>query len=672
MENEQILKLLNERTRKVIDDMFSFMDFFNDISEDTIVTSKNNNENSYSKLDEQSTFIYSFFLSSLKNDRITNHFFEKYNINFDELLNNFSVFDENIKTFLSKYMKYKEAEKTKSFNKVNLSKLFSNILVKLKYTTFLENETINYSSIEPYHIFDYFIDEYPNYFEALANTHMDFNSNIMEELVKYFHKQYSEFASSYNIDIDKKAEDEINNIERYNFKNCDIFKHDDEFFITFKESANLSSIIPSRKDTYYLDSFDKALKDYVDKTEYIHSLKLPVTFQILSIDGKKPTTLTIDSLSKVTKKNLYDFELRNINDGINLTCYIDKYATFINLENSESFDRHSKFLKDMQDEVNNTKLYCPNLEKYGFDLTSDNYIKDPSIGRDDEIRKLEQILSYPERDKSIIITGTAGSGKTALVKGLAYRVQKGCVPNHLKDLKIISIDVSTLVAGTKYVGTLEEKMKAILDEASKSKNIIIFIDEIHQALGAGISEKDNNSVSEILKPYLDYGKVRVIGATTTEEYMEYLDTDQAFKTRFKRVVLPEPNEGIIYQILDDLIESYNNLSDKTEFYCPKLILDESEKDKVIKWLIKVTDKRYRDYRDKSSNPRLVLDIIKEAYAIAAMRDSDIVTLQDIAEALNCEERLYKNYKERAIPELLAIKPEKKKDNIIEFNLIKKI
>ena len=104
----------------------------------------------------------------------------------------------------------------------------------------------------------------------------------------------------------------------------------------------------------------------------------------------------------------------------------------------------------------------------------------------------------------------------------------------------------------------------------------------------------------------------------------------------------------------------------------ELILDESEKDKVIKWLIKVTDKRYRDYRDKSSNPRLVLDIIKEAYAIAAMRDSDIVTLQDIAEALNCEERLYKNYKERAIPELLAIKPEKKKDNIIEFNLIKKI
>ena len=676
MENEKVINLLNERTKKVIDDMLSFIDFLDSIDEDTLVTTKENGELSYNKLNESTIFIYSFFLSSLKNDKIINKFFDNYDVNFNSLVENFSVEGERMEQFLDKFMQYKEATNTKSFNKVNLKLLFDSILIKLKYTTYLENEAIDYSRIEPYHLFDYFIDEYPHYFEGLLNTHIDFNSTIMEKLVNYLHKNYSEFAATYDIDVDQKAEDEINNITRYSFKDCEIFEKDGEYFIIFKKSANLNSIIPSKKDIYDLETFDNALKDYADKLEYIQSLELPVTFQIITIDGRKPTKTMANALSKVTKKNLYDFKLKNISDSTILTCSIDKYKAFINFENSESFDRHSKFLTDMRKEtsyrnMDDTNLYCPNLQKYGFDLTEDKYIKDPSIGRENEIRKLEQILSYPERDKSIIITGTAGSGKTALVKGLAYRIQKGDVPNHLKNLKIISIDVSTLVAGTKYVGTLEEKMKAILDEASMSKNIIIFIDEIHQALGAGVSEKDNNSVSEILKPYLDYGRVRVIGATTTEEYMEYLDTDQAFKTRFKRVVLSEPDEAIIYQILDDLIENYNNLSNKTDFYCPKLILDETEKDKVIKWLINVTDKKYRDYRDKSSNPRLVLDIIKEAYAIAAMRDSDVVTLTDIAEALNCEERLYKNYKERAIPELLAIKPEDKKDNIIQFSLIKK-
>ena len=174
-------------------------------------------------------------------------------------------------------------------------------------------------------------------------------------------------------------------------------------------------------------------------------------------------------------------------------------------------------------------MTTPNLNKYGEDLTKGSYIKDPSVGRDEEIRRIMQVLLYPEKDKSIIITGEAGCGKTAIVRGLAYRIQNGDVPEPLKNIKIISIDTATMVAGTKYVGTLEEKMKAILEEASKDKNIILFIDEIHQAISGGKSEGSDNTVSEILKPYLDYGKVRVIGATTTEEYSEYVEPNKAFK-----------------------------------------------------------------------------------------------------------------------------------------------
>ena len=336
---------------------------------------------------------------------------------------------------------------------------------------------------------------------------------------------------------------------------------------------------------------------------------------------------------------------------------------------------HNTFIDDLRS-INaqfdeSSRLYTPVLNKYGSNLVEEFYVKDPSIGREAEIRRLEQILSYPEKDKSIIITGIAGCGKTALVEGLAYRIQNGDVPKHLRGLIIIKIDVATLVAGTKYVGTLEEKMEAILKEASSSKNIVLFIDEIHQALGAGASEKDNTSVAEILKPYLDRGKVRVIGATTTDEYIEHLETDQAFKTRFKRLILKEPDEATIYQILDNLIESYNHLSEKTDYYCPKLELEPSEREQVIKWLISVTGSSHRKHDDSSSNPRLVLDVIKEAYAVAAMRDSDTVSLEDIAEALNAEERLNPDYKKRAIPELLAIKPIEKKDNIILFTLAKK-
>ena len=312
----------------------------------------------------------------------------------------------------------------------------------------------------------------------------------------------------------------------------------------------------------------------------------------------------------------------------------------------------------------NTKEYTPYLDKYGFDLTKDKYLKDPSVGREDKLRELEKILLYPEKDKSILVTGIAGCGKTALVKGLAYRIQKGDVPEDLKNLHIISIDCASLVAGTKYVGTLEEKMKNILDEASTSKNIVLFMDEIHQALGAGKAEGNDNSVSEILKPYLDYGRVRVIGATTDYEYSEYVEQDPAFETRFKQVKVKEPDDYIVYQILDELIESYN------KFSYSKLLVSDDERDMIIKWLMDSTISRNRDCRTKSSNPRLVLDILKDAYALAALDSRTEVSINDLQNALLQEERLYKSSRERQAQQLGYMKPKKKECEVIQFRLTK--
>ena len=116
------------------------------------------------------------------------------------------------------------------------------------------------------------------------------------------------------------------------------------------------------------------------------------------------------------------------------------------------------------------------------------------------------------------------------------------------------------MAGTKYAGTLEEKMKAILDEAGRDNNIVLFMDELHRAIGAGKTEGDDNSIAEILKPYLDYGKTRVIGATTSDEYIDLVEQNQAFKTRLKKVEIKEPQDHVIYDIVYDLMQTYDSIS----------------------------------------------------------------------------------------------------------------
>ena len=314
----------------------------------------------------------------------------------------------------------------------------------------------------------------------------------------------------------------------------------------------------------------------------------------------------------------------------------------------------SKEEKQMQKEENY-------LERYGENLTKMHYLKDPSIGRDDIIRKIERILLYPEKDKSIIITGPAGTGKTAVVKGLAYRIQNNLVPEALKDIEIISIDAPSIVSGCKYVGMLEEKLKGILDEACFDKNIILFMDEIHQAIGAGRSEGNKVTVAEILKPYLDYGKVRIIGATTDNEYQENIESNAAFKSRLKRIKLDEPNRDIIYEIIDDLINVYNKIS------YSKVLMSEEERYDIINFLLDATSSRYRTFNDKVNNPRLVLDIVKEAYAIAALNNNCEVTVDDFIEALNDEERIYESSKQRCI-QMLKQKTNYKKEKaiILEF------
>ena len=199
------------------------------------------------------------------------------------------------------------------------------------------------------------------------------------------------------------------------------------------------------------------------------------------------------------------------------------------------------------------------LEKYAINLNeaARNGKLDPVIGRDEEIRRVLQILSRRTKNNPILI-GEPGTGKTAIVEGLAHRILRGDVPENLKNKQVYSLDMGALVAGAKYKGEFEERLKAVINEVKKSDgNIILFIDEIHTLVGAGKGEGAMDAAN-ILKPALARGELRSIGATTLDEYQKYFEKDKALERRFQVVMVNEPDTLSTISILRGLKERYEN------------------------------------------------------------------------------------------------------------------
>lgn len=197
------------------------------------------------------------------------------------------------------------------------------------------------------------------------------------------------------------------------------------------------------------------------------------------------------------------------------------------------------------------------LEKYGVNLNKEvrNGNQDPIIGRDEEIRNVIRILSRKAKNNPVLI-GEPGVGKTAIVEGLAQRIVRNDVPDNLKDKTIISLDMGSLIAGAKYRGEFEERLKNVLKEVKKSEGkILLFIDEIHNIVGAGKTEGSMDA-GNLLKPMLARGELHLIGATTLDEYREYIEKDKALERRFQKVLVKEPTVEDTISILRGLKERY--------------------------------------------------------------------------------------------------------------------
>ncbi len=335
---------------------------------------------------------------------------------------------------------------------------------------------------------------------------------------------------------------------------------------------------------------------------------------------------------------------------------------------------HDEILKELQEPLwksstlsfnKKPKFESSLIEKYGVFLNDKNYLEMPAIKRDEEIKRLMIALLT---DASALLVGEPGVGKTAVVEGLAYYIKNDMVPRQFLNKKIVKINIASILQGTTYRGDFEEKVETLMQELKNNPNIILFIDEIHNVIGAGSNERTGLDFANMLKPYLDRGEIKIIGATTTLEYEDYILSDGAFRRRFERIDVDEPDLEDVVSIVECSLINYCSK------YQISFLSDNDLASSVIDLLVSETKLESRNMDDIINNPALILKLIDQIFAYATFNLHKEVLMSDVIEAVKAFSLLNSASKERLIynlnkfvnnPNLLG------KSKIIEFQSYRK-
>ena len=347
-------------------------------------------------------------------------------------------------------------------------------------------------------------------------------------------------------------------------------------------------------------------EDILDKIEELIGSQIKENFAIL---GFTPRTKKILENAYIEAKKLGSNYIGTEHILVGIMKEIDSIAIRILLEldvnPEEMYQEIARTLNEFEEnvnskeqEINNGYNSTQNLNQFGNDLTkqAQDGKLDPVIGRNDETDRVIEILSRRTKNNPCLI-GEPGVGKTAVIEGLAQKIINGNIPENLKNKRVISLDITSMVAGAKYRGDFEERVKKCLAEVKKAKDIILFIDEIHTIVGAGAAEGAIDAAN-ILKPLLARGEIQVVGATTIKEYRKYIEKDQALERRFQPVDIKEPS-------IEDSINILKGLRDKYEAHHNVKITDEA-----IRSAVELSNR----YINDRYLPDKAIDLIDEASA----------------------------------------------------------
>ena len=298
------------------------------------------------------------------------------------------------------------------------------------------------------------------------------------------------------------------------------------------------------------------------------------------------------------------------------------------------------------------------IERYGEDLTKKTYITDPAIARDNEIKECMLILLTPE--KSALLVGKAGIGKTAIVEGIAYRIQNNLVPDALKGWVIIKINITSLIGETQSEGQTENRMDLLMQELSQRTKTILFIDETHLL----VNRQGGLDFANMLKSGLDRGTIKMIGATTTEEYETYILRDRAFLRRFQKVDVLEASQDDCVKILMGTYPKLEKQIGVKLNYTPFII------EKIMRFIVEMTDEYKRIYEISNRYPDICLTIIANAFTYALYDNSSVVTIKHFYKAICNAKSIYPDALAREKQRFITLFSDMLKNENVDLNDIK--